>query len=98
MRRNAIHLGLIGAFAFALALSVSPHWHERIHPNAKESQHECAITLIATGNYHQAAAVPLLDASTPILQFGKTAALTPTWVPAPFLGARIFEHAPPARS
>jgi hypothetical protein len=36
MRRGTIHLALIGSFVFALALSVSPSLHERIHPDANQ--------------------------------------------------------------
>jgi hypothetical protein len=93
--RSFIAVSVSAAFSWALTLSASPQLHERVHPDANQSDHQCAITLIAAGNYHHAAAIPILDASAPILQFCKVAALTPTWVPAPFLGASIFEHAPP---
>jgi hypothetical protein len=93
--RGFVAIFVAAAFVWALALSVLPQLHERIHSDANQSNHECAITLIVAGNYHHAAAVPLLEAAAPVLQFGEVAALTPTWVPSPFLGARIFEHAPP---
>jgi len=34
----------------------------------------------------------------PSVHFSKIPALTPQWVESPFLGACIFEHAPPARA
>jgi hypothetical protein len=98
MKRSAIHLGLIGAFVFAIALSVSPQLHERFHPDAKQAQHECAVTLIAAGNYHHAAPAPVFVASSAAIEFSSVATLNPIWVPSPFLRARIFEHAPPAGS
>jgi hypothetical protein len=96
MKRSAISVGLIGAFVFAIALSVSPQLHERFHPDAKQSQHECAVTLVAHGNYHHAAPPPVLVASFSPNQFSEIATLNSVWVPSLFLGARIFEHAPPA--
>jgi hypothetical protein len=40
----------------------------------------------------------MVSALVPAVQFSKIPALTPCWVQSPFLGARIFEHAPPARA
>jgi hypothetical protein len=53
--------------------------------------------MIASGSYDHAAHVPLFSAPVPVIYFSKISALTPQWVESPFLGARIFEHAPPAR-
>jgi len=85
------------AFLCALALSASPQLHQRVHPDANRVEHNCAATMIASGNYDHAAHVPLVSAPVPALQFSKIPALTPCWVQSPFLGACIFEHAPPAR-
>ena len=93
--RGAIASWVCAAFLSALALSVSPRWHELVHPNAKAAQHECAVTLIGSGSYQQAAPAPLVVAPVPALQFCFVPALRPVWVASPFLGARIFEHAPP---
>jgi hypothetical protein len=80
-----------------LGLSVTPNLHERLHPTSA-SPHECAVTLIASGSCHHTAAAPLLIAPATAAQFSKISALNPVWVAAPFLRARIFEHAPPAHS
>jgi len=98
---NSVIRGVIAswvcvAFLSALALSVSPRWHELVHPDAKAAQHECAVTLIGSGSYQQAAPAPLVVAPVPALQFCFIPALRPVWVASPFLGAHIFEHAPPA--
>jgi hypothetical protein len=53
--------------------------------------------MIASGSYNYAAHVPLVSAPIPPVQFSKILALAPCWVQSPFLGACIFEHAPPAR-
>jgi len=83
------------AFLWSLALSVSPQLHERVHPDANRADHNCAVTLIAAGNYNHSAHAPLVSAPVPAVQFFKIPALTPQWVESPFLGASIFEHAPP---
>lgn len=90
--------GLLAAFLFALTLAASPQLHARIHPDAGAPDHECAVTLIATGKYAQADAPPVLVAPQPALLFAKIPAFSPVWVAAPFFGAAIFEHAPPALS
>ena len=94
--RGAIASWVCAAFLSALALSVSPRWHELVHTDAKAAQHECAVTLIGSGSYQQTAPAPFVAAPVPILQFCFVPALRPVWVASPFLGARIFEHAPPA--
>ena len=96
--RGAIAGWVCAAFLSALALSVSPQWHELLHPNAKAAQHECAVTLIGSGSYQHTAPAPLVAAPVPALQFCFVPALHPVWVASPFLGARIFEHAPPAHA
>jgi hypothetical protein len=86
------------AFLWALALSASPLLHQRVHKDANRVEHNCAATMIASGTYDHAAHAPLVSAPVPTVQFSKIPALTPQWVESPFLGACIFEHAPPARS
>jgi hypothetical protein len=98
MKRALVASGSIVALFFAIALSVSPQLHERFHPDAKQSQHECAVTLIAGGNYHHAAPAPPVAAPVAVVQFSHIPALNPSWVPSLFLGACIFEHAPPQHS
>jgi hypothetical protein len=84
------------AFLYALALSASPQLHQRVHPDANRADHNCAATMIASGSYDHAAHAILVSAPVQALQFSKISALIPCWVQSPFLGACIFEHAPPA--
>ena len=86
------------AFVWALALSASPQLHQRVHKDANRAEHNCAATMIASGSYDHAAQPPLVSAPVPVIHFSKIPVLTPQWVESPFLGARIFEHAPPAHS
>ena len=90
--------GLFASFFLALVFAVAPQLHERIHPDAATAQHECAVTLIASGKYQQSDAPVLVSAPQPAAQFAKIPALHPVWVAAPFLDASVFEHAPPARA
>ena len=91
-------VGLLTAFFCALTFAASPQLHERFHPDAGSPNHECAVTLIATGKYEQADAPPVLLAPEPLPCFEKIPALAPVWVATPFLGAGILEHAPPVLS
>jgi hypothetical protein len=86
-----------GGFLWALALGASPQLHQRVHKDANRVEHNCAATMIAAGSYDHPAHPPSVSAPVPPIQFSKIPALTPCWVQSPFLGACIFEHAPPAR-
>ncbi len=95
MKRTVINAGLIGALTFALALLVSPQLHELVHTDAAQSQHECVVTLVATGSFHHVSAPPITIAPASLSEFSSLPALSSVWVPSPFLNGRIFEHAPP---
>ena len=84
------------AFLWTLALSASPQLHERFHADANRAEHACAATFVASGSYEHTAAPDLAISSTEATQFSTIPVLDPQWVQSPFLGARIFEHAPPA--
>jgi hypothetical protein len=96
--RAVVASSLLSAFLLALGLAASPQLHARFHSDAGSPNHECAVTLIASGKYEQADAPPVFAAPQPAVHFEKIPALAPVWVAAPFLGASIFEHAPPALS
>jgi hypothetical protein len=90
--------GMFASLFLALVFAVSPQLHERIHQDAATSQHECAVTLVASGKYQQNDAPVLVPVPQPAVQWGKIPSVHPVWVAALFLGACIFEHAPPALS
>jgi hypothetical protein len=96
--RRWIAGSLAAAFLFALGLAASPEWHARFHPDAGSPTHECAVTLIAAGKVEHADTPPLLAAPPCVLIFETIPVFTPVRLPAPFLSAAIFEHAPPALS
>ena len=87
---------VLTAFFWALALSASPQLHATIHSDANRVEHTCAVIFIASGSFTHSAPAALLDAPLPALQFSAAPALISRWVESPFLGASIFEHAPPA--
>ena len=89
----AISIG--AAFLWALALSASPQLHQRVHKDANRVEHTCAVTFVASGSYDHSASAPVVSGPIPAAQFSEIPALNPIWVPSAFLGARIFEHAPP---
>jgi hypothetical protein len=97
-RRALIAILVSAGFLWALALSASPQLHQRVHKDAGRVEHNCAVTMIGSGSYDHAANVPLVSAPATVIHFSKIPALTPCWVESPFLGACIFEHAPPAHS
>jgi hypothetical protein len=93
--RAAVAGFIFAAFLWALALSASPQLHQRVHKEANRAEHNCAVTMIASASYNHAAHPPLVSAAALVHQFSKIPALTLCWVQSPFLGACIFEHAPP---
>ena len=88
---------VVTVFVWALALSVSPQLHQRVHADGNRSHHTCAVTLIATGSYDHAAEPPLINAPDLAGQFGIVPALSSIWVQPIFLKAHTFANAPPAR-
>jgi hypothetical protein len=86
---------LFAAFSWTLLVSVSPQSHARIHANASQPDHICAITLIASGSYEQGGQPPVISAPQFNARFRDRTPLTSTWVKPLFLSAHIFAHAPP---
>jgi hypothetical protein len=84
------------AFLWSLALSSSPELHGRIHKDANQPGHTCAITLLASGSYEHSPSSPIISAPAPAVEIFHNLGLKPVWVQPVFLGAHIFAHAPPA--
>jgi len=85
----------LAAFGWVLVLSVAPGWHERIHSDASRVEHSCAVTFIAAGNYEHASNAPLAAEPALPVSFEHVSLPAQSWVPSPFLSARMLEHAPP---
>jgi hypothetical protein len=95
--RVLIAAGCIGALVLALVLSAAPQLHEELHVLSGAANHECAVTLLISGNYQH----------TPTV----TISFAPPSPPATFIhvpdsfqlvSARLefslLEHAPPTVS
>src|SRR5438128_12192323 len=96
--RTFVATCIFAAFVWAIALSVSPQLHQRVHSDANRAEHSCAVTLIATSSYDHAAQLPLTSAPDRVAQFGAVSLLSSIWVQPLFLKAHIFANAPPARA
>ena len=95
--RASIAAGCLGAFLFAVVLSAIPQWHERIHATTGAPNHECAVTLVASGNYQHAPTISISVAPpTPPAAFAHASANL-QFVSA-HLEFSLLEHAPPAVS
>jgi hypothetical protein len=84
---------LLAAFVMALIVASSPWLHEKLHHIGRH--HECAATLLASGNYEQAG-VPQIAPTV------ENVPIAPAflWPRCQFIIAAapssILEHAPPA--
>jgi len=95
--KACIRVGISVLFAFfvALTLASSPRLHEKVHKPS--SQHECAATILASGNCEHSAP----PQTTPKLE---NAANSPAFLPHRLqrviasVPSSVQEHAPPASS
>lgn len=97
MMRASVAAVASAAFFWALALSVSPQLHERLHSDANRAGHSCAVTFIASGTYDHSPSALHITAPVHLDEF-RIPELTPLWIGSVFLVASVFEHAPPANS
>lgn len=95
--RAIVAAGCIGAVLLALVLSATPQLHEQIHGTTGAPNHECAVTLLTSGNYQHTvnAAISLVPPMPPT-------AFIHTFAGFQLVGAHLefslLEHAPPALS
>jgi hypothetical protein len=96
MRRTLAGSGLLIALFCAVALSVSPQLHERVHPDANRADHTCVVTIFASGSCEHATAAPIaIDAPAPCGTDFLPERLSIFTAP---VESSILEHAPPANS
>src|SRR5438270_8594511 len=88
----------MAAFLWTLALSVSPHWHERVHANQSSGDHTCAVTFVSSGTYDHSPLSAVADVGPFAHQFSSAPELVRSGVASPFLISSIFEHGPPVHS
>ena len=95
--RAIVAAGCIGAVLFAVVLSAIPRLHEAIHATTGAPNHECAVTLLTSGNYQHTPAVPISVApSAPPAAFAHVFASFQ--LVSAHLEFSLLEHAPPAVS
>ena len=68
--RALVAVGCIVAVLFALILSAIPQLHEQIHGASSTANHECAVTMLTSGNYQHTptatiSVAPLTPVDTP---------------------------------
>jgi hypothetical protein len=96
MRRTLAGSGLLIALFCAVALSVSPQLHERVHPDASGVNHTCVVTMFASGSCeHTTGASIAIAAPAPCAPDFLPARLSIFTAP---VESSILEHAPPANS
>jgi hypothetical protein len=87
---------VFAVFVWALALSVSPQLHQRVHADANNGDHTCAATLIVSGSYDHTAPPPLIIPPRFGTHLSEGPELNSTWVQPLIFKAHLFAHAPPA--
>lgn len=86
------------AFLWVLVLSALPQLHARVHSDANQIEHTCAVTFVTSGNYTHCAPSPVISPPAAASEFSEIRLLNSVWVQPLFLAAHIFAHAPPAHS
>ncbi|MEY2561291.1 MAG: hypothetical protein QOG51_1706 [Verrucomicrobiota bacterium] len=88
--------GFISLFLFTLVLSAIPQLHERIHSSSGATNHECAVTLLTSGNYQHSGSDTIAIAPPPATAFAHV--FSRFELVRPRLEFSLLEHAPPAIS
>jgi len=95
--RATVAVGFIGAVLLTLVLSAIPQLHERLHQASSTANHECAVTLLTSGNYQHTATDTIAIAPPPppttFAHVSRRFQLVSTR-----LDFSLLEHAPPALS
>ncbi|HSP46416.1 MAG TPA: hypothetical protein VLO30_10515 [Chthoniobacterales bacterium] len=95
--RAIIAAGCIAAILLALVLSAIPRLHERVHTATGTPNHECAVTLLTSGNY-QHTITPAITPAPPSLPTTFAHILTSFQLVSAHLEFSLLEHAPPGIS
>jgi hypothetical protein len=95
--RAMVAAAFIGAVFLTLVLSAIPQLHERIHQTSSTANHECAVTLLTSGNYQHTLSDTIALASPPPPRAFAHVSSRFQLVSAR-LEFSLLEHAPPAIS
>jgi hypothetical protein len=94
--RAIVAAGSLAAFLFLLVLAVAPQLHERIH-QPTGATHECAVTLLASGNCAYASCDTITIAPPPPQSASRFSQIC-FQLARSRLEFSLLEHAPPAIS
>jgi hypothetical protein len=95
--RAIVATGCTGALLFAVVLSAIPQLHEQIHNATGAPNHECAVTLLTSGNYQHTPIAPIsLAPPAPPTAFAHV--LVSFQLVSAHLDFSLLEHAPPVIS
>lgn len=95
--RALVAAGCVAAVLLALVLSAIPQLHEQIHGASSAANHECAVTMLTSGNYqHTPTATISVVPPAPPISFAH--ALHSFQLVSAHLEFFLLEHAPPAVS
>jgi len=87
----------VAAFLLTLALSAFPQLHERLHQASSSANHECAVTLLSSGNY-QHTPTDTIAIVPPPARLASPFVNGHFQLVSPRLEFSLLEHAPPALS
>ena len=94
--RRGVALALLLAVMVVVAMAAAPRLHEAAHHDADHADHECAVTLFASGAMHDA--VPVLAVAPELVLVPDEAVTDRRRIVSSFRFSGILEHAPPRRS
>jgi hypothetical protein len=91
--RRGVALAMLLAVLATVALAALPSWHAKAHHDARDRNHECAVTLYASGAWHEAPAITLVAPTFVLLP--EEAVVEQQRIALSFRFSGILEHAPP---
>ena len=87
---------LLAHLLAVLVLAASPRLHHRVHPDADDDDHDCAVVWFLHGGADAAPAPTAVPAFVRVEVAERVVALRrAAFVPSVFAGNRVFEHGPP---
>ena len=87
---------LLANLLIVVVLAASPELHQLLHQDAGRSEHECAITVMLSGGSDGSPVPQVFDPGAILLVAHQFLPEMHSRDVAPlFLGAHVFEHAPP---
>lgn len=91
--RQGVALALLLAVMAVVAMASSPRWHEDVHHDADQADHQCAVTLFASGAWHDA--VPVLAAAPELVLTPEDSVVEGQRIVLSLRFSGVLEHAPP---